>query len=365
MADIEYMQRALYLSLKGKGSVSPNPLVGAVIVNGDKIIAEGWHKKCGQDHAEIVAIKKAESSLKGATLYVTLEPCYHFGRTPPCVDAIIEHGFKRVVIGMKDPNPLTKGKSIKKLMAKGIKVEVGLLQDEIAQANEIFLKYIQQKVPFVAAKTAQTIDGKIATSIGQSKWITSEETRAFARKIRDEYDAILVGIRTVLKDDPSLSASKKSKRIKKIVLDSTLAISQKAKIFQDTAPGDCIIVTTKRASLAKKSVLEHIGAMVIVAPILKNGKIDLVWLFKELARIEIASILIEGGAHVIGSALKCKLVDKMYIYIAPKIIGDTQALNSIVGLDIFNLNKAIELDQVKIKTINKDIMVEGYVFRNR
>ncbi len=364
MVDIQYMQRALSLSLKGKGSVSPNPMVGAVIVKNKKVIAEGWHKKCGSDHAEIVAINKASGSLKGATLYVTLEPCYHFGRTPPCVDTIIEKGFSRVVIGMKDPNPLTKGQSIKKMKAKGIKVEIGLLAEEIAKVNEIFMKHIEQKVPFVAAKIAQTLDGKIATSIGQSKWITTEETRLYARKIRDEYDAILVGINTVLKDDPLLSGSKKAKRLKKIVLDSTLAISQKAKLFQGTAPGDCIIATTKRASLAKKSVLERIGATIIVAPILKNGKIDLIWLMKELARNEIISILIEGGAHVIGSALKYKLVDKMYVYIAPKIIGDKQALDSIVGLDIFNLNKALELGDIKIKPINKDIMVEGYVLRN-
>ncbi len=365
MTDLQYMQKAVKLSLKGKGKVSPNPMVGAVIVQKGEMIAQGWHKKCGGDHAEIMAIKKAGTAVKGATLYVTLEPCAHQGRTPPCVDAVIASGFKRVVIGAKDPNPLTKGKSIRKLKAKGIKVDVGLLQEEILRINEVFVKYIEKKIPFFAAKIAQTLDGKIATSIGQSQWITAEDTRKYARKIRDQYDAILVGINTVLKDDPRLSASHKSKKIKKIVMDTTLMISRKARLFNDTDPGDCILVTTKRASLAKRSVFENLGAHVLVAPILKNGRIDMIWMAKELAKEEISSILIEGGANVIGSALKHQLVDKMYFYIAPKIIGDKQALDSIVGLDIFNLKKAMALENIKINKLNKDIMVEGYVFRNR
>jgi diaminohydroxyphosphoribosylaminopyrimidine deaminase/5-amino-6-(5-phosphoribosylamino)uracil reductase len=365
MTDTQYMQKAIRLSLKGKGKVSPNPLVGAVIVRKKQIIAQGWHKKCGADHAEIMAIKQAPGSLKAATLYVTLEPCNHTGRTPPCVDAIIAKGFKRVVIGCKDPNPLTKGKSIRKLKAKGIQVEVGVLKDQVVKTNEVFFTYMTQHRPFIAAKTAQTLDGKIATSIGQSKWITQEATRSYARKIRDDFDAIMVGINTITKDDPGLNAHKKSKKIKKIVLDSTLAISQKARIFQAVDAARCIMVTTKRASLAKRSVLQNLGAQVLVAPILKNGRIDLAWVMRELAKEEITSILIEGGANVIGSALKQKLVDKMYFYIAPKIIGDRQALDSIVGLDIFHLQKAIKLDQVKITKINQDIMMEGYVFRNR
>jgi len=360
MTDIDYMQRAYCLALKAKGETSPNPMVGSVIVKDKRIIAEGWHRRCGADHAEISALKKAQGPVSKAKMYITLEPCYHTGRTAPCVDQIIRSGIGEVVIGMKDPNPLTNGKSIAKLRRAGLKTKVGFLQDELAVLNEVFIKYTKRKMPFVAVKCAQSLDGKIATARGQSKWITSDTARRFARSHRDEFDAILVGINTVLKDNPRLNGSKRSKKMKKIILDSSLQISPKARLFSDVRPSDCIIATTKKASNRKMNALCKKGITVIVCP-QRSGQLDIKWLFKELTKREITSILMEGGAHVIGSALKQKLVDKIYIYMAPKIFGDQKALSSIVGINTGNVNKTIQLKKMTFQTIGKDILVQGYI----
>ncbi len=360
MMDIDYMRGAYHLALKARGKTSPNPLVGSLIVKGGGIIAEGWHRRCGADHAEIAALKKAGIRARGAKMYVTLEPCHHYGHTPPCVDKIINSGIKEVIIGMKDPNPLTKGKSIAKLRRAGIKTKVGVFQREVEEMNEPFVKYIKEEMPFVAAKCAQTLDGKIATAGGESKWITSEVARRFARNIRDEFDAILVGITTVQKDNPRLSASKKTKVLRKIILDSSLKISTEARLFSGTRPSDVFIVTTAEASDKKKAILLKKGVNVIVCP-RRAGQIDLKWLFKELAKQKIMSILVEGGAHVIGSALKEKLVDKMYIYMAPKIFGDQKALSSVVGIDIKSVGKAVGLKKISIEKIGQDILIQGYV----
>ncbi len=360
MSDIDYMYQAQRLALKAKGATSPNPLVGSVIVKGDKVIAEGWHRCCGADHAEIIALKKAGKRARGARMYVTLEPCHHYGHTPPCVDQIIQSGIKDVIIGMRDPNQLTNGKSIAKLRRAGIKVKVGICQKELETVNEAFIKYTIHKMPFIAVKSAQSLDGKIATAQGHSQWITSEATRRFARDIRDEYDAILVGINTVLKDNPKLSGNKKTKRLKKIILDSSLKISPKARLFSGTKSSDIFLVTTKKASIRKKAAFLKKGIHVIVCP-QQRGKFDLKWLFKELAKREIVSVLVEGGAHVIGSTLKEKLADKIYIYIAPIILGDQKALSSVVGINIEKINKAIRLKRVTLKQIKHDILLEGYL----
>jgi len=358
--DTDYMRRAYTLALKGKGATSPNPMVGSVIVKDHRIIAEGWHQRCGADHAEINAIKKAKKTLKGATMYVTLEPCNHFGRTPPCVDQIIDKRIKKVVIGMRDPNPRTNGKSITKLRRAGIKTKVGVLQNEIALMNEAFVCYTRKHRPFVTVKCAQTLDGKIATASGESKWITSPEARTYARKVRDEHDAIMTGITTVLRDDPKLSGHKKGKRIKKIILDSTLRIPLNARLFLGTKPSDCFIATTGKGSKKKSAALQARGVVVITCPS-RKGQIDLRWLFKELAKHEITSVLIEGGAHVVGDAIKRKLADKIYVYVAPKIIGDQKALSAIVGINAKQLNRAVNLKSTEIKRLGKDILITGYV----
>jgi diaminohydroxyphosphoribosylaminopyrimidine deaminase/5-amino-6-(5-phosphoribosylamino)uracil reductase len=360
MNDIDYMKRAFELAERGKGHTSPNPMVGAIVVKDGKIIGGSWHKRCGGPHAEIAALQRAGGRAKGAKLYVTLEPCFHFGRTPPCVDAVISAGIKEVIIGMKDPNPLTNGKSIAKLRRAGIKVKVGILQKELEGLNEAFVKYITRKMPFVVAKSAQTLDGKIAPASGGSKWITSKKTRAFSRRLRNDFDAILVGINTVLKDDPGLNAPRKSKRLKKIILDSRLRIPPTAKLFKNTLPADCLIATTTKAGSEKIDRFRKRGIQVIVCP-QKNGGVDLKWLFKELAKREIANLLIEGGAHVIGSALNAKLVDKRHIFVAPKIMGDKNALDAAYGFKGSRLAQAVKLKEVTVQRIGGDIFVEGTV----
>ncbi|MCK5214071.1 MAG: bifunctional diaminohydroxyphosphoribosylaminopyrimidine deaminase/5-amino-6-(5-phosphoribosylamino)uracil reductase RibD [Candidatus Omnitrophica bacterium] len=362
-SDIKYMKRAYELAAKGRGKTSPNPMVGAVVVKNGKIISEGWHKKCGGPHAEVIALKKAGPAAKGAALYVTLEPCFHFGSTPPCVDQIIQCGIKRVFIGHQDPNPLTKGKSIRKLKKANIKVAVGLLEKELRRLNEAFLTVMIKGRPFVTAKIAQTLDGKIAAANGHSKWITSARTRAYAHRLRDNYDAIMVGIHTVLKDDPYLNGKRKA--IKKIILDSTLKTPATARIFKESQKHQCIIVTTQKAPAKKVKMLEQKGAKIIVCA-QKKGRVDLGGLLKILAGEALTHILIEGGAQTVGSALKEKLIDKMQIFVAPKIIGDQAALSSVQGLEIDNVNHAIKLDSVETKSIADDIVLEGYVkYRKR
>jgi diaminohydroxyphosphoribosylaminopyrimidine deaminase/5-amino-6-(5-phosphoribosylamino)uracil reductase len=291
---------------------------------------------------------------------VTLEPCFHYGRTPPCVDQVIASGIREVVIGMVDPNPLTRGKSIARLRRAGIKVRVGILRPDAERINEIFVKYMRSQMPFVAAKCAQTLDGKIATVTGESQWITSSKTRDYARRIRDEFDAILVGVNTVLRDDPRLNGAKKTKRLIKIILDSSLRTPLTARLFKGVRPADCIIAVTRKASPAKIKQFQNKGARVIVSPV-KDGHVDLKCLLKALAKEEITSILMEGGARVIGSALKEKLVDKLYIYVAPQIIGDQDALSSVVGINTVNIGRSIRLKNLTSLNIGQDILLTGYV----
>lgn len=359
MSDRYFMQMALNLAAKGKGRTSPNPMVGAVVVQGNRVIATGWHKRCGADHAEIVALKKAGARARGARLYVTLEPCFHYGRTPPCVDKIIQSGIREVVAGMVDPNPLTRGKSIAKLRRAGIKVKAGILRPQARQLNEVFVKYIRSKMPFVAVKCAQSLDGKIAAAAGGSKWITSARARGYARRIRDEFDAICVGINTVLRDNPRLNGARKTKRLKKIVLDSSLQTPLSARMFARGGSRDCLIAVTRKASPAKIRQFQDKGARIIICPV-KDGHVDLKWLLKALAKEEITSILMEGGAHVVGSALKQRLVDKLFIYVAPKIIGDQDALSAVAGVPAADINRAIRLKNMTLKNIGRDILITGY-----
>ncbi len=362
--DHDYMKLALKLALKAKGRTSPNPLVGAVIVKNNRILATGFHYRCGADHAEIDALKKIQYKASGAKLYVTLEPCCHVGRTPPCVDVLISSGIKEVIIGMKDPNPLVSGKSIVKLRRAGIKVKSGPLEEELQKINEPFIKFITTKMPFVVAKSAQTLDGKIATRTFQSQWITNQSSRNYARDLRNDFDAILVGINTVLKDDPALNASKKDKKLKKIIVDTDLRISAGAKLFQKTDPQAVFIATTKNANKSKVDAFLKKGINVIICP-QRDGQVDLKWLFKELAKREITYILVEGGSKIIGSALRAHLVDKMLIFIAPKIFGDKQALGSVEGLKTKRIDEAIPLKNLSFRQIKGDILIEGYVYRNR
>lgn len=360
--DLDYMKMAYELAKKGMGKTSPNPMVGAVLVKGSRIAGTGWHQRCGGEHAEIAALKKAGAQARGAKLYVTLEPCGHFGRTPPCVDRIIASGISKVYVGMIDPNPLMKGKSIQRLRKAGITVEVGLLKEQLTKLNEVFVKYITARRPFTVAKSAQTLDGKIATVTGQSKWITSEKSRKFSHELRNYFDAIMVGINTVLKDDPRLNPAQKSKKIKKIILDSTLRTPLNARLFKGTEKSSVLIATTAKASPLKINLLSK-KATVLICPS-KGGHVDLQWLWNDLGRREISSLLIEGGARVIGRALKRNLVDKLFIFIAPKIVGDQEALSSVDGLQITDINQSVRLKNLTVYKIDQDIFIQGYVHGN-
>lgn len=363
ISDETLMRRALELASQAIGLTSPNPMVGAVIVKGRKLIAEGFHRRAGTDHGEIVALKKAGSRARGATLVLNLEPCHHFGRTPPCVDAVVKSGIREVVIGMKDPNPKTNGKSIAKLKKAGVRVRVGVLREECEKLNEVFIKYIKTGMPFVTAKSAQTIDGKIATADRKSQWITAEETRQWARRKRVEFDAIMVGVNTVLRDNPTLNAVGTSKRLKKIIVDTSLRVSLKSQVFAGMRSGECIVVTTDKASSRDVHLFEHHGVRVMMCPT-KAGRIDLTAMFKELGSLGISSVLIEGGSELISGALREKLVDKMHIYIAPKIMGDNRALGSVTGFNVRNLEQMIRLEDWEITPLKKDIFISGYVHRN-
>lgn len=311
------MRLALRLAERGRGRTSPNPMVGAVIVKRGKIRGTGYHKKAGLPHAEVYAIRKSARLCKGATLYVTLEPCSHFGRTPPCTDAIIESGIKRVVIAAADPNPLNNGNGIKRLRKKGIQVRVGMLEDEARRLNEVFFKYIRTRFPFVTVKVAQSLDGKIATKRGDSKWISSISSRRYAHRLRSEHDAVLVGAKTFLIDKPKLTNRLYppliEKQPKKIILPSS----------------------KKRADLRK--------------------------LMRRLGRAGITSVLIEGGGETIASALKAKIVDKVIFIIAPKIIGGRDAKTSVEGDGIELVNDAIGLKDIEINKMEKDIIITGYI----
>jgi len=360
MKDEDYMTMACGLADRGRGRTSPNPLVGALVVKKGRIVAQGWHKRCGSDHAEVIALKKAGKKARGAKLYVTLEPCFHYGRTPPCVDRIITEGITSVVIGMKDPNPLTCGRSIAKLRRNGIKVKVGVLKNECGKCNEVFIKYMKTGLPFVVTKTAQTLDGKIATSRGQSQWITSPQARRFARRRRNAFDAIMVGINTVLKDNPALQAESRAKRIKKVVVDSTLKIPLKARLFGNTPPENCFVITTPRASRRKAELLRRKGVQVMISASHKRT-IRLKWVLKALAKREITSVLIEGGARLIGRALEERCVDRMQFYVAPKIMGDPSALGSVWGPRVRHVDNSFRLAEITAQKVGPDLLIEGDV----
>ncbi len=356
-----YMELALKLALKAKGRTSPNPMVGAILVKNNRIIAEGFHHKAGEPHAEIVALRKAGKNSKDATLFVTLEPCSHFCRTPPCVVEIIKNKIKEVVVGTKDPNPINNGKSIQILRSQGINVKVGCLEEKLERINEDFTKYITQRLPFVTVKIAQSLDGKIAVGSGASKWITSEKSRNLGHSWRKFYDAILVGINTVLKDDPLLNCPDREKKFFKVIVDSNLKIPLNAGIFSNVAYGEVVIATTKDFTKDNKyKILSKKGIIFIKTP-KKDGKVDLRYLLNQLARLEIVNLLVEGGGKIIGSLFDEGLVDKVMFFIAPKIIGGDKSIVSVGGKGVMSLDKAIQIKDIQIKRIGEDLMVEGYV----
>lgn len=359
-----YMRIALKLANKAKGFTNPNPLVGCVIVKEGKIVGKGFHKRCGLPHAEIEALKEAKGKAKGASLYVNLEPCAHYGRTPPCTEAIIKAGIKKVYTAMLDPNPLNNGKGVRELRKNGIEVNVGMLEEEARRLNEVFVKYITQKIPFVTVKVAQSLDGKIATHTGESQWITSEKARAFAKKLRNEVDAIMVGVNTLIKDNPLLNAEYKiqeTKQYYKIILDSYLTTPLKARVFSPLSRGKVIIATTRYAPRTRIRLFQEKAEVLIIRD--RQGRVDLRCLMKELAKKEIAHVLIEGGGETIASALEEDIVDRFFFFISPKIIAGRNAITSVEGEGIKRLSQARRLKEVKIKRIGEDILISGYLVK--
>ncbi|MBI4559481.1 MAG: bifunctional diaminohydroxyphosphoribosylaminopyrimidine deaminase/5-amino-6-(5-phosphoribosylamino)uracil reductase RibD [Candidatus Hydrogenedentes bacterium] len=353
--DHEYMQRALDLAARGRGRTSPNPMVGCVIVRDGRVIGEGCHARAGEPHAEVNAIQAA-GDVRGATLYVNLEPCSHVGRTPPCVDLIIEHGPKRVVVAMHDPNPKVSGEGIYRLRDAGIEVEVGLMEGEARTLNEIFIKYITTKMPFVIAKCAMTLDGKIATRTGDSRWVTGEESRRLVHRLRNEMDAILVGSRTVMLDDPSLTTRLDDGKIKdpvRVILDADDYLDTARRVFhtESTAP-TWVAVPDHRNFEGADEVLRIPGG---------HAGLDMVALMRELGAREITSVLIEGGGTTHASAFDAGIVDKVMFFVAPKIVGGRDAVTAVEGEGIPLMADALPLERMGVRQIGEDLLIEAYV----
>lgn len=359
------MKCAIELAKKGTGYTNPNPIVGAVIVKENRIIGEGYHMAIGGNHAEVNAIFNATEDVFGATMYVTLEPCSHYGKTPPCANTIVENGIKRVVIGLRDPNPLVSGKGIAILEKNGIEVITGVMEEECAEINEIFLKFITMKRPFCILKTAMTLDGKIATATGNSKWVTNDKSRKYVHEIRHRVGAIMVGIGTVLADDPVLTTrlgNEGGKDPIRIVVDSNARIPLSAKLIHVNSKEKTILATTDKADKEKLKKLEALGVEVIITP-QKNNHVDLGYLMMILGEKQIDSVLLEGGSELNYSAIEEGIVDKIYTFIAPKLIGGDKAKTPIGGKGISIMEDAIQVCKIKIHNFGEDIMIEGNIKR--
>ena len=360
LQDEDYMQEALHLARKAAGRTSPNPLVGAVIVKDGRIVGDGWHRKAGTPHAEVHALRMAGELARGATLYVTLEPCAHYGRTGPCAKAVAEAGIKKVVMAMKDPNPLVAGKGIRILEDAGIEVVTGVCEAEAMELNEVFLKWMMKKLPFVVLKTAMTLDGKIASATGQSQWITNEASRLRGHELRDLYDGILVGIGTVLSDDPSLTTrlpDGNGRNPVRIVVDSKARTPLTARLVTD-GQAKTLIAVAEAAPQERVAALTAAGAEVVCVN--AGEQVNLYRLMKLLAEREICSVFVEGGGTVNFSLLQAGLVDKVYTFIAPKLLGGRTALTPVEG-EGFNLMEAVRLERVQTELLDGDILLTGYV----
>ena len=352
-----YMDRAIALAEKGRGATSPNPMVGALIIKDDRVIAEGYHERVGEPHAEINALKNAVEDVTGATMVVSLEPCNHFGRTPPCTEAVIEAGIGKVVVGMVDPNPKCAGGGIKRLRDAGIEVEYGLLADKIAKQNEAFIKYITTGRPFVVLKAAITLDGKISEAPGKTTAITGPDTKQRVHELRNEHDAIMVGIGTVITDDPMLTTrldGVKAKNPIRVIVDSKARTPLNSRIVKSAREVRTIIAAGSRAAAAN---IEDLKARGIEALKLGrwDGAVDVELLLEELGRLEISSVLVEGGGSLIASFVKAGMVDKYMVFVAPKLFGES-------GVDFVGgkLDSARMLSITATERFGDDILIEAY-----
>jgi len=357
------MQMALDLARKGEGFTSPNPMVGAVVVKDGRVVGSGYHQMVGGPHAEVNALDAAGKLADGATLYVTLEPCNHTGRTPPCTQKIVEAGIKRVVLAMIDPNEDVAGGGADFLERQGIRVSTGICQQQSRKLNEAFIKFVRTRRPFTIAKCAATLDGRIATRSGDSKWVTGEKSRQYVHRLRHAADGILVGINTVLADNPSLTTRLPDGRGKdpvRIILDTHLAISPEARLLRQESSADTIIVVGEGASQDKQAAIENDGTRVVQLK-LQNGLIDMNALMERLGEMGICSLLIEGGSRVLGSALSAGIVDKVAFFYAPKILGGDDGIPICSGPGPELMSQSIPLNHINIQRFDDDIMIEGYI----
>lgn len=358
----KYMKLCFDLALKGAGYVSPNPMVGAVIVKNKKIVGKGYHKFFGGHHAEVNALNNAKENASGADLYVNLEPCSHYGKTPPCVEKIIQQKIKRVIIATRDPNPLVNGKGIQKLKEAKIEVIENVLKDKAIEINETFFKYIQKKLPFVALKIAQTIDSKIADHKSQSRWITNHEAIERVHILRSRYDAVMVGANTVKIDDPQLTVRLvKGKNPIRVILDGKFELNPGYKIFKNAKKIQTLIFVDKLTYDVNKIKVKEFQALnVKLIPMkTKNKRIELKEVLKILCNFNIASVLVEGGQDLITGFLNKKLADRAYIFIAPKIFGD--GLMSISNKLKRSIKNPIELHNINVEQISDNILIQGKI----
>ncbi len=360
MNDQDWMHRALNLAVRGEGWTSPNPMVGAVIVKNGKMIGEGWHEKCGALHAERHALFRCSEDPAGATMYVTLEPCCHVGRQPPCTQAIIEAGIRRVVIGSADPNPVVAGQGIQILRQAGIEITENVLRKECDKINQVFFHYILNKKPYVAMKYAMTMDGKIACYTGESKWVTGEDARAHVHRLRHRYRAIMAGVGTVLTDDPMLNCRIPNGRNPiRVICDSSLRTPLTSQLVRTASQIPTILATANVDSERARPYLDA-GCTVLILPG-SDGKVDLSALMTELGKLEIDSVLLEGGGTLNWSMLKAGLVQQVYTYLSPKLFGGADAKTPIEGEGFTAPNHAVQLCNSQITRIGSDFLIESEV----
>lgn len=358
-------RQVLALAARGEGQTSPNPMVGALLVRGGRVVGRGYHTRAGADHAEVVALRQAGRQARGATLYVNLEPCCHHGRTPPCTDALIGAEVRRVVAFMRDPDARVNGKGFAALKSAGIEVRIGLLEEEARRLNRRFLRHATSGRPFVTLKAGMSLDGRIATRSGISKWITSPPARRAGRTLRREHDAVLVGVRTVLADDPLLTAGRgrgdangtgRGAAPARVVVDARLRTPPRARLF--SGPGDLLIATLPGASRARRDRLERAGAVVLEVPG-RNGRIDLKALCATLGRRGITSLLVEGGSEVLGTALDQKIGDRVVLFVSSRILGGRKALPVFGGLGAGRIESGPRLLEMSVRRLGTDFRIEG------
>jgi diaminohydroxyphosphoribosylaminopyrimidine deaminase/5-amino-6-(5-phosphoribosylamino)uracil reductase len=362
--DEKFMKEAIRQGGKGLGRTSPNPPVGAVIVRNGRIIATGYHQRAGGPHAEVVALQKiGGKARRGDILYVTLEPCNHYGRTPPCTESILKSGLRRVVVGLKDPNPNVQGGGCEFLVERGIEVITGVLEPECRRFAEVFIKYATTGRPFVAAKSALTMDGWTATSRGHSQWITSEQSRRYVHRLREQTDAIMVGVGTVLADDPSLNVRLRNRRGKdpvRVIVDTHLRVSPQAKVLRSNSSDSMTLIALgSRVPARRVRMFEREGITTLVCPE-KGGRVDLASLMERLGGMSITSVLVEGGATLMGSIIRQRLVDKFYIFKAPKILGGSDGFPMASGPGPKRIDQCLKLKDLKVRRFGADILLTGY-----